>query len=973
MAGGREHPTGAGRPHPGTRARIRRTGLAGLLTAFLRPGEARAAAVTPNGLELAFPSRTATIPFRDLEATTVTYGWRRARIRFRHAGGDAAISGTNRNDARAFTTVLEARREEWWKRALARRFADIRSVHNRLAQLKDPPGYVTRRAGSDLAGAAEAAVRELPGRWPDSLSQHPGFRMLAAIRAFLEAPERFRAETNRTFIAHELVRSKELLDRIESRPLTGEQRRAVVTNEERNLVVAAAGSGKTSVIVAKAAWLIRRGWRPPELLLLAFARDARAEMETRIRKRLGRGPGQAITVRTFHSLGMAIIGEAEGRKPALAKAAESDTALSGLLNRILGDLRQDPAMADTLRTWFGSHFAPYRSEHGFENWGEYWDYIRKHDIRSLQGETVRSFEECEIANFLALNGVPYRYEAPYEHDTATSRHSQYRPDFHLPEAGIYIEHFGLDARGNTAPFVDRDEYLRSLEWKRQLHETHGTVLVETFSYEHASGTLITGLARKLAAHGVTLSPVPADRLFDALARQGRVDPFTRLVATFLQHVRGARLSFRDLERQAAVLNDGGRAAAFLAVFRPIWKRYTDGLAEAGEIDFHDMINRATDHVESGRWRSPYRYILVDEFQDISPGRAQLLKAFLDQAPETRLLAVGDDWQAIYRFGGSDIAIMREFGERFGPSERIDLETTFRCCDRIAATATGFVLKNPAQIRKSVRAIHRSDGPAVHVGLSGDDGQPLLHTAFERIAAATAGHAGTSPVLVLGRYRHARPQNLEAINRRYPGLQVRFMTVHGSKGLEADTVVVPGLCSGTYGFPSEIVDDPLLHLVLGNPEPYPNAEERRLFYVALTRARHQVFLLADGGPPSEFVRELIREHGDDIAVFGKPPDAGVACPECRTGELKRRDNPRNRGVFYGCSHWPLCEYRQRPCPHCGEGLVVRAEAGIRCRNCHQDLRACPECDGWLETRMGRYGRFLGCSNWPVCDVTRKIRK
>ena len=123
--------------------------------------------------------------------------------------------------------------------------------------------------------------------------------------------------------------------------------------------------------------------------------------------------------------------------------------------------------------------------------------------------------------------------------------------------------------------------------------------------------------------------------------------------------------------------------------------------------------------------------------------------------------------------------------------------------------------------------------------------------------------------------------MSGISRRYPGLRVSFMTVHGSKGLEADYVVVPGLCSGKYGFPAEIVDDPLLDLVLATPEHYPNAEERRLFYVAITRARRQAFLLADGGPPSPFVLELI-EGTYDVVMFGQLPEAVGALPGLREG-------------------------------------------------------------------------------------------
>ena len=248
-----------------------------------------------------------------------------------------------------------------------------------------------------------------------------------------------------------------------------------------------------------------------------------------------------------------------------------------------------------------------------------------------------------------------------------------------------------------------------------------------------------------------------------------------------------------------------------------------------------MINRAADHVESGRYRSPFGYILVDEFQDISPGRARLLKALLDQSPTARLFAVGDDWQAIYRFGGLDIAVMRGFEERFGNSQRLDLETTFRCADRIAAVATEFILRNPAQIPKNVRSEHRAAGPCVHVGLPDEERLPPLRKALDRVAAAAERHGGASTVLLLGRFNHTRPRNWSTLARQYPGLRLAYRTVHAAKGLEADYVVVLDLCSGKYDFPVEIADDPVLDLVLAAPENYPNAEERRLLYVAITRA------------------------------------------------------------------------------------------------------------------------------------------
>ncbi len=243
----------------------------------------------------------------------------------------------------------------------------------------------------------------------------------------------------------ELERSRDFFDKVEARPLTDEQRQAVVVDKGRNLVVAAAGSGKTSVIVAKAGWLLHRGLRhPADLLLLAFARDARLEMEQRIRRRLGEETARDIAVRTFHSLGVSIIGEVEGKRPTLARAAEDNKALYDLLKRIVGDLLADRGFAGILLKWFQDRFAPYRSEHDFQSWGEYWDYLRRHEIRSLKGEKVKSFEECEIANFLYLNGVPHEYERAYEHDTATRERRQCQPDFYLAENGIYIEHFAIN-------------------------------------------------------------------------------------------------------------------------------------------------------------------------------------------------------------------------------------------------------------------------------------------------------------------------------------------------------------------------------------------------------------------------------------------------------------------------------------------------------------------------------------------------
>ena len=667
---------------PGGYLRVGRTGLASFVFTLLHPRHAKAATVGADILILTRTSGSTKIHFRGIETTKIVTGWFWDGIQIRHANRAAVVSGLSRPEAQAFAEALEGARVDWWRRTLAAHVGILRSVDDRLAQLEDPPRYMAHIVFSDLERDAKDVVSQFPSRCPPKLSGVAEIRMLKATQDFLRDSEACRARANNTFVVNELVREREFFDGIESRPLTDEQRRSVVVDEDRNLVVAAAGSGKTSVIVAKAGWLLHRGYRrPSELLLLAFAKDAQNEMEVRVRKRLGDEAAADMTVRTFHSLGMAIIGEAEGRRPALAKAAEDEKALIDLLKSIVADLAAERKFWGFLLEWFQSQFAPYRSEHDFRSQGEYWDYVRRHEIRSLKGEKVKSYEECEIANFLYLNGVPYEYERVYEHDTATPEKGPYQPDFYLPEAELYIEHFGLNASGDTAPHIPRKKYHEDMEWKRRTHAEHGTILIETFSHQHTAGRLTENLAAKLADHGVTLSPIPPIEVFVVLERQGQIDPFVRLLATFLNHYKGARLTFREVARRAANLRDRLRAEAFLAVFGPVFERYQEMLSRSGQIDFHDMIDRATDHVEAGRYRSPFGYILVDEFQDISPGRARLLRALLEKSPSAQMFAVGDDWQAIYRFAGSDIGIMRtQTGSAMQAPSRRGKKTLIGYCD-----------------------------------------------------------------------------------------------------------------------------------------------------------------------------------------------------------------------------------------------------------------------------------------------------
>ena len=917
--------------------------------------------------------------FAELSALpSLRKGWFGTRITLvPHDAPPLVLRAADRSASLAFATATE---KAWRAHSLAQLEAEsdrIDRIAQALGALQSPKRYPAAYdlAGlwSDVAALNTALLSKLA---PESLEPETEAR-LAPIRAFAADPEGARSAAADRFVAAELARWQDVFDTIETKPLTPEQRLAVVVDEDATLVLAGAGSGKTSVITAKAAYLIKAGLRhPEEILLLAFARDAATEMSERIASRAG----VAVEARTFHALGMQIIGAVEGQKPALAPHASDDMAYLALLREILRELVTGAAeIAAMIVGWFAHAFDDPRSDWDFQTKHEWYSEVERLDLRTLQGESVASFEELQIANWLYRNGIAYDYEPLYEHPLPGTGKRAYTPDFRLTESGVYLEHFGLrkerqrdgSIRLVTAPFVDRDDYLASMAWKRQVHAEHGTVLIETYSYERSEGRLLEALAEKLAPH-VRLAPRPPAEIYDRVVEMGQVDGFTRLLGTFLKHFKGGGYRIEDCEEKARKLNMGRAAQAFLTIFGAVLREYQTRLGP--RIDFEDMISRATAHVESGRFQSPWRHILVDEFQDIASGRARLIRSLKAQQPDARVFAVGDDWQSIYRFAGSDIHIMRQFGAEFGGSfagrtgicRSVDLGRTFRSVDRIALAARAFVLRNPAQIPKTVVPAGIATAPALRVVWTrkADAAERLIEVLSALAAGVSSGGRKTS-VLLLGRYRHLDP-GLAALQRRFPMLNLGFKTIHASKGLEADHVVLLGADSGRMGFPSEIADDPLLSLVSPEAEPFEHAEERRVMYVAMTRARETLTILASEARPSAFVTELLADPAFGVLGPQGVIDTPNPCGECG-GRLLQAPSSSG-GVWYRCEHVKLCGNHLPACPTCGTGLP-RAQPGRKekiCQQCGAAHPPCPTCaDGWLVPRKGKFGSFLGCVRYPDC--------
>ncbi len=248
-------------------------------------------------------------------------------------------------------------------------------------------------------------------------------------------------EHNDEYVKNELVEYKVFFDSLFSEPLTAQQRKCIIIDEAHNLVVAGAGTGKTKTIVGKVRYLLEKGIvMPDEVLMMSFGRGARDEMAKRIESTLD----AQVDVRTFHSLGYHIIGQTTGAKPSISEEAEDRRVLAHKFNRQLEKFLEkrieDYDFLDLVSRYFTYYLRPVENDLDFQSEEEYEDYLQQCEIRTLQGEKVKSYEECMIANFLYLNGIKYEYEKDYIVNTATQDRRQYQPDFYLSDYGIWVEH-----------------------------------------------------------------------------------------------------------------------------------------------------------------------------------------------------------------------------------------------------------------------------------------------------------------------------------------------------------------------------------------------------------------------------------------------------------------------------------------------------------------------------------------------------
>lgn len=768
--------------------------------------------------------------------------------------------------------------------------------------------------------------------------------------------------------------------------LDEEQRRAILVDDDYCLVIAGAGAGKTTTMAAKVKYLVEKlNIDPGEILLISFTNKAVEELRERINDKLG----IPVRVTTFHAFGYDLLRRISDKPPRV-----NISSYNILFNLFDQRIYQSGSLLRKLILFFGCYFDipetalsfdsldqyhSYKAEQDYEtlksSLGEYNRRVidwRSRHVRTIRGEYLRSVQEVQIANFLYLNGIEYEYEKPYEYCMEGGR-KPYAPDFCITqgENRCYIEHFGITEDGRNGIYTPKQlaKYLKGIDFKRRLHERYNTPLITTYGSYKDGRPLMEHLSEELARQGFALSCRDEQEVYRRLVETGKDKYIIRFILLTIEFIR--RYKTNGYDRNAFLWlkrkTENVRTQLFLDIAEEVYALYQEELERTHSIDFEDMINEAEKALRSMEDRGDgfnCKYVIIDEYQDIARQRFNLTKRLAD-VTGAKVIAVGDDWQSIFAFSGSDITLFTRFLKLMGHGRELQITHTYRNSQELIDIAGSFVQKNPAQIRKRLLSPKRIDKPVIIKTY--DDSKELrknrINAVIRTIGDIVAESGQRSSILLIGRYNfdeHFLLQSGSFVQlpggklrcEEYPSADITCMTAHSSKGLGYDNVILINAVEGKYGFPSQIEDDPVMKLVTVEDGNIGFAEERRLFYVALTRTKNRVYLIVPANKPSRFVVELVRDYGVErpaklkINAVSDEENMRNRCPVCRF-PLKYSYN-RNIGLdLWMCTNEPeVCDFMTNDKKAMG------------------DIFVCPVCcDGYMIVKKSRdsENRFFGCTN------------
>lgn len=687
-----------------------------------------------------------------------------------------------------------------------------------------------------------------------------------------------------------------LFDKIDSHiRLDDNQRQAIIADEDNLIIVAGAGSGKTTTMAAKVKYLVDKCHvKQSEIVVISFTNKAANEIKSRIHKGFGL---KDVDVYTFHSLGVKIINEATQTNYSIIDDSGKYKVISEYIKKVLfknKELFMKFIRCYKKKTHFGDewiNFDSFEDYHNFmynkklensnfdiKKYVETEIYNRRRNYKSINGEYLRSKEEVDIANFLYKNGIEYEYEKTYE---KRLNNKQYKPDFYISqlEKYNYIEHFGVDEHLHNSMYTEEElsNYLNNMVLKQEYHNSYDNDknFIITRSKDKDGRSYLEHLKEELIERGYSLIPKSDIELFKKLKDTSQDGYFSyfidKLVIPFISLFKSQNYVREDFDRLISEVNDN-LLKEELEIMKDIYIYYDDYLIKNYRIDFDDMINKAYRLIKTVKEKDlgiDYNYIIIDEYQDISCQRYNLTKR-LSELFDAKVFAVGDEWQSIFGFAGADINLFTNFKKYLYGAKMIPINNTYRNSQELIDIAHDFILKNKNQIDKHLISMKHLDNP-IEILRYDDKSKYKKYGAKENalIEAIELIYKDNQKgnILILGRYRNDinfilnsslfyKKNKEQIIYKKYPKLRITFLTIHASKGLGFDNCILINADDSKYGFPSKIVDEPIIKIIKPATNELINyPEERRLLYVAMTRTKNKLYIISPNSKYSCFVDEL----------------------------------------------------------------------------------------------------------------------
>ena len=704
---------------------------------------------------------------------------------------------------------------------------------------------------------------------------------------------------NRKYVDNKLIKYKPYFDNMfndinKNIILDKSQREAIICDEDNLLVLSGAGSGKTTTISAKVKYLIDiKNVKPDKICVITFTKKAKEELDYKINKLFNAN----VDIYTFHSLGLKIIKYYYKNKDIdiIDEKGQYKIICDYIKNNLFKNKEKFNLFFEAFKnkTSFSEEYKLFDNYYDYHNYMYKRKYInsnttmdnyikeqakrRRNYLKTLNGEYCKSKEEVDIANFLYLNNIDYQYEKGYK---KLGNLKIYKPDFYIEQNNNYnyIEHFGIDKINETNNHYTKEEltnYLKNMKLKENYHkkEKIEDLFIITYSKVLGKKNYLSVLKDSLIKKGYVLSKKDNDLVYERLkdtSEDKYINNFVnRIVIPFISYFK--RSNYK-LEEFMKIKTDNDLLNKQIRVISDIYLNYESKLREKNLIDFEDMINisyKVMPYIKEKNLGVDYKYIIIDEYQDVSMQRFNLTKR-IEELFKSKIIAFGDDYQTIFGFSGSRIDLMTEFKNYLTDAKQIPIPNVYRNSQELIDVATKFINKNSKQIKKKLISNKRLIGP-IELYIYNDSNHLntninksiILSNILDKIYLSN----NKSNVLLLERYNNdidtilnhelfIRKNHESIIYKKHEDMKIDYLTIHKSKGLEYDNCILINAIDDKYGFPSKIEDEEIIKLLKPKIEEnifYP--EERRLFYVAMTRTKNKLYILVPKSKTSSFIREI----------------------------------------------------------------------------------------------------------------------